>query len=150
MSGKVKNLYVCNKQIHHLYVFNSKPLLLFYIYIHIYIYIYFFFMGFTFMGFLCLLFWEDSGEMTGKYWVERGERDQQRTSRRESNSGHCERNCAICRRTNHEAIGADQTIASKMRAPLEYYYFLQWKVDLSTWLQAPKAKTVQNSSKQIC
>ncbi len=45
--------------------------------------------------------------MTGKHWEERGEWDKQRTSRRESNSGRCEHNCAICRCTNHEAIGAD-------------------------------------------
>ncbi len=121
-------MFVINKFI--IYMFLTPNHCFFFIYIYIYIYIYIL-MGFTFMGFLCLLFWEDSGEMTGKYWVERGERDQQRTSRRESNSGRCERNCATCRCTNHEAIGADQTVASKMRAPLEYYYFLQWKVDLS-------------------
>ncbi len=39
--------------------------------------------------------------------MERGERDQQRPSRRDSNSGRCERSCAICRRTNHEAVGTD-------------------------------------------
>ncbi len=57
---------------------------------------------FTFMPFLF-----DSRVATGKHWVERGEQDRQRTSRRESNSGHRERTCAVCRRTNHEDIGAD-------------------------------------------
>ncbi len=52
-------------------------------------------------------FWEDSGDMTGKCWMERREWDQQRTSWLESNSGCCERSCAICLHTNHEAIGAD-------------------------------------------
>ncbi len=45
--------------------------------------------------------------MTGNYWEERGEQDRQITLRWESNSGHRERSWAICRRTNHEAIGAD-------------------------------------------
>ncbi len=57
-------------------------------------------------AFYAFLFRYDSREMTGK---QRGERDQQRTSRRESNSGRRERICTICRLTNHEAIGADIT-----------------------------------------
>ncbi len=48
-----------------------------------------------------------SRESTGKHWMERGEQDRQRTSRRESNSGRHEHSCAICRRINHEALGAD-------------------------------------------
>ncbi len=67
----------------------------------------FFFYYYYIYVLLGLLFLEDSGEMTGKYWVERGEQDQQRTSRRESNSGRYERSCATCRRTNHKAISAD-------------------------------------------
>ncbi len=45
---------------------------------------------------------------TGKHCVERGEQDRQRTSRRESNSGRRERSCAVCQRSNHEAIGSDK------------------------------------------
>ncbi len=42
--------------------------------------------------------------------MERGERDRQRTSRWDSNSGRRERSCAICRRTNHKAMGADSVL----------------------------------------
>lgn len=49
----------------------------------------------------------DSRETTEKHWVERGEWDLQRTSRQESNLGHHERSCALCRHTNHEATGAN-------------------------------------------
>ncbi len=49
--------------------------------------------------------------MAGKYWEERGEQDRQRTSRRESNSGHRERSCVVCQRTNHKAIGADLVLS---------------------------------------
>ncbi len=56
------------------------------------------------MGFLLRY---DSREKTGKHWEERGERDRQRTSRRESNLGRRERSCTMCQRTNHEAIGAN-------------------------------------------
>ncbi len=45
--------------------------------------------------------------MTGNDLEERGEQDRQRTSRRELNLAHHERSCAICRRTNHKAIGDD-------------------------------------------
>lgn len=41
---------------------------------------------------------EVSREWKGKCWVERRERDRQRTLRQDSNSG---------RRTNHKAIGAE-------------------------------------------
>ncbi len=36
------------------------------------------------------------------------ERDRQRTTSRDSNSGRREHSCAVCRRTNHEAIGTDK------------------------------------------
>ncbi len=39
---------------------------------------------------------------------ERVERDRQRTMRGDSNSGPHKHSCAVCRRTNHEAIGADK------------------------------------------
>ncbi len=60
--------------------------------------------------------------MTGKYWVERGEKDQQRTSRQETNSGRCERSCTICRSTNHKAIGADRVCCFKrnFKGAIEY------------------------------
>ncbi len=45
--------------------------------------------------------------MAGKHWVERREQDEQRTLRLESNSGRREHSCAVCRRTNHEAIRTD-------------------------------------------
>ncbi len=68
----------------------------------IYIFLYLF-------AFYAFLMWEDGGELTGKHWVERGEPDQQRTLRQKSNSGRRECSCAICRRNNHKAIGADKS-----------------------------------------
>ncbi len=60
----------------------------------------------NFILFFAFLFWEDSGEMTGKYWV--GERGA--GSAKDLEAGielGSLSSCAICRRTNHEAIGAD-------------------------------------------
>lgn len=50
---------------------------------------------------------QDSIELSGKHWVERGGWDQQRTTRWDSNSGHRECSYTVCQRTNHEAIGVD-------------------------------------------
>ncbi len=38
---------------------------------------------------------QDSRELTGKHWSERGEQDRQRTLRQESNSGSRNNSCAI-------------------------------------------------------
>ncbi len=58
------------------------------------------------MGILCL-YWDKTVE-SWQDWVERGRWDRESTSRRELNSGRLERSCAVCRRTNHEAIGTDK------------------------------------------
>lgn len=43
-----------------------------------------------------------------EHGVDKGEQDLQRTSSRESNSGHRRHSCVICRRANREAIGTDK------------------------------------------
>ncbi len=71
---------------------------------------------FRFIYGLCYAFiWTGQCRVDRKALVEeRGERDQQRTTSWASNSGHRERSCAVCRRTNHEAIGANLNLTKNI------------------------------------
>ncbi len=66
------------------------------------------FFYFLFMGFYYAFIWKGKWRVDRKaLGEERGERDRQRTTSRDSNSGRREHSCAVCQCTNREAIGAD-------------------------------------------
>ncbi len=71
---------------------------------------------------------------------ERG-RDRQRTLRRETNLGHHECSCAVCRHINHEAIGADKHICTffcNINTPLSLHMILtlpKSRMKQSPWLK---------------
>ncbi|KAI2647609.1 Endonuclease domain-containing 1 protein [Labeo rohita] len=68
---------------------------------------------------------QDSKEMTGKNWEERGERDRQRTSRQESNSGHLFDLC-LPNTSNFNAAGSGEAAQPFLPPQKSWHYYNSW------------------------